>query len=115
MKSHPKKSHIKKSASRAHAKKATIKQTGSQADPNKALYEKRPWLKFYLKEVSPDVKIPEKSAVETFDEATDKWKDRTAIIFYGRKISDRDLRDHVDKFATAMNDLGVKKGDTVAL
>jgi hypothetical protein len=57
MKAHPKK---------AHPKKAESKET----DPNKAIYEKRPWLKFYLKEVPKDVKIPEKSAVETFDEAT---------------------------------------------
>jgi long-chain acyl-CoA synthetase len=85
------------------------------ADSNKAKYESRPWLKFYLKEVPADVKIPEKSVVETFDEATDKWKDRTAVIFYGRKISYRELRDHVDRFATAMQDLGVKKGDRVAL
>ena len=79
------------------------------SDSNKAKYEARPWLKFYLKEVPPDVQIPEKSAVETFDEATDKWKDRTAIIFYGRKISYSELRDHVDRFATALHDLGVKK------
>src|SRR4030066_701623 len=85
------------------------------ADPNKAKYESRPWLKFYLKEVPPDVEIPQKSAVETFDEATDKWKDRTAIIFYGKKISYRELRDQVDRFATALHDLGVKKGDRVAL
>jgi len=84
-------------------------------DPNKAKYESRPWLKFYLKEVPPDVEIPQKSAVETFDEATDKWKDRIAIIFYGRKISYRELRDHADRFATALHDLGVKKGDRVAL
>ena len=85
------------------------------ADPNKAKYESRPWLKFYLKEVPPDVEIPQKSAVDTFDEATDKWKDRTAVIFYGKKISYRELRDHVDRFATALHDLGIKKGDRVAL
>ncbi|MCJ7515440.1 MAG: AMP-binding protein [Dehalococcoidia bacterium] len=107
MKAHPKKAQLKK----AQPKKAESK----QSDSNKAIYEKRPWLKFYPKEVPPDVKIPEKSAVETFDEATDKWKDRTALVFYGRKISYRELRDHVDRFATAMQDLGVKKGDRVAL
>jgi len=51
------------------------------ADKNKAIYESRPWLKHYLKEVPKDIKIPEKSAVETFDEATGKWKDRTALVF----------------------------------
>src|SRR4030042_528841 len=84
-------------------------------DTNKAIYESRPWLKFYLKEVPPDIKIPDKSAVEIFDEAATKWKNRTALIFYGRKISYRELKDHVDRFATAMQDLGVKKGDRVAL
>jgi len=81
----------------------------------KTKYEERPWLKFYLKEVPPDVDIPEQSVVETFDKATDKWKDKTALIFYGRKISYRELRDQADRFATALGDLGVKKGERVAL
>jgi len=81
----------------------------------KTKYEERPWLKFYLKEVPPDVDIPEQSVVETFDKATDKWKDKTALIFYGRKISYRELRDQADRFATALSDLGVKKGERVAL
>jgi long-chain acyl-CoA synthetase len=85
------------------------------ADTNKAIYESRPWLKFYLPEVPADIKMADKSAVEIFDEATDKWKGRTAVIFYGRKMSYRELRDHVDRFATALHDLGVKKGDRVAL
>jgi len=81
----------------------------------KTKYEERPWLKFYLKEVPSDVDIPEQSVVETFDKATDKWKDKTALIFYGRKISYRELRDQADRFATALGDLGVKKGERVAL
>ncbi|MBM4453498.1 MAG: long-chain fatty acid--CoA ligase [Chloroflexi bacterium] len=55
------------------------------------------------------------SVVDDFDESTEKWKDRTALVFYGRKISYKELRDHVDRFATALHDLGVKKGDKVAL
>lgn len=78
-------------------------------------YEERPWLKFYLEGVPPDVDIPEQSVIQTFDEATEKWKDKTALIFYGKKISYSELRDQVDRFATALFDLGIKKGDKVAL
>jgi len=81
----------------------------------KTRYESRPWLQFYLEGVPSDVDIPDKSVVQTFDEATEHWKDKTALIFYGRKMSYKELRDHVDRFATAMQDLGVKKGDRVAL
>ena len=78
-------------------------------------YLERPWLKFYLEGVPADVDIPEESVVDNFNEMTEKWKDRTAIIFYGRKISYKELRDQVDRFATALCDLGVKKGDKIAL
>ena len=81
----------------------------------KTQYEERPWLKFYLPGVPPDVDIPEQSVVETFDEATDKWKDKTALVFYGRKMSYRELREQTDRFASALVALGVKKGDRVAL
>ena len=82
---------------------------------NKAKYMERPWLKFYLKEVPPDIDISEQSVVQTFNEATEKWKNKTAGIFYGRKISYGELRDQTDRFATALCDLGIKKGDKVAL
>ncbi|MGA2463733.1 MAG: AMP-binding protein [Thermodesulfobacteriota bacterium] len=79
------------------------------------VYEEKPWLKHYPADVPSEIQIPVKSVNKAFDEATEKWKDRTAIIFYGRKIKYRELRGKVDRFATALSHLGVKKGDVVAL
>jgi long-chain acyl-CoA synthetase len=84
-------------------------------DENKAKYEARPWLKWYLPGVPTDVEVEEKSVVDTFDETTDKWKDKTAIVFYGRKMSYKELRDQADRFAAALHDMGIKKGDKIAL
>lgn len=81
----------------------------------KSVYEERSWLKYYPSDVPAEVDIPDKSVSQAFDEVTEKWKDKTAVIFYGRKISYRDLREKVDRFATALADLGIKKGDRVAL
>jgi long-chain acyl-CoA synthetase len=84
-------------------------------DENKAKYEARPWIKWYLPGVAPDITVEEKSVVDTFNENTEKWKDKTAVVFYGRKVSYKELRDQVDRFATALHDLGIKKGDKIAL
>jgi long-chain acyl-CoA synthetase len=81
----------------------------------KALYMEKPWLKFYPEGVLSEVKITEQSIPEVFDEVTEKYKNNTALIFYGKKISYHLLRELVDRFATALADLGVAKGDTVAL
>ena len=81
----------------------------------KAFYMEKPWLKFYPEGVSSEVKITEQSIPEVFDEVTGKYKNNTALIFYGKKISYQLLRELVDRFATALADLGVSKGDTVAL
>jgi len=84
-------------------------------DENKAKYEARPWIKWYLEGVAPDITVEERSVVDTFNETTEKWKDKTAVVFYGRKVSYKELRDQVDRFATALHDLGIKKGDKIAL
>lgn len=78
-------------------------------------YLEKPWLKSYPKEVPADIEIPVESIPQAFDKAVKRWRNRTAIIFYGRRISHLELKDHVDRFATALFDLGVKKGDKVAL
>ena len=81
----------------------------------KAKYNERPWLKFYPEGVPANIEIPERSLPEVFDEVTSKYSNKTAIIFYGNRISFKELREDVDRFATALYELGIEKGDKVAL
>jgi long-chain acyl-CoA synthetase len=78
-------------------------------------YLAKPWLKFYQKGVSATVDVPLKSVPQMFDEATERAPGRTAVVFYGREISYRELRETTDRLACALAKLGVKKGDRVAL
>jgi long-chain acyl-CoA synthetase len=80
-----------------------------------SVYEQRPWIKSYPEGVRFDVGAPEQSISEAFDKATDKWKNKTAIVFYGNEISYKTLRDSVDRFATALHDLGIRKGDRILI
>lgn len=50
-----------------------------------------------------------------FDKMVETYPDRTAIIYLGEKFTYAHLKDLIDRFATALNRLGVKKGDKVVL
>lgn len=78
------------------------------------VYEQRPWLNSYPSGVPHNVDIPRESVGEAFDRATEKWANKNAVIFYGKKIKYRELREKVDSLAAALTELGVEKGDVVA-
>jgi len=52
---------------------------------------------------------------QVFDEVTSKYSGKTALIFYGNRVSFGKLREEVDRFATALYELGIRKGDRLAL
>ncbi|MEK7438621.1 MAG: AMP-binding protein, partial [Pseudomonadota bacterium] len=83
-------------------------------DP-KSVYLSRPWLKFYEPGVPANPEVPLKSVPQAFDEATTLYGAKTALVFYGREISFRELRDHTDRLAAALAGFGLKKGDRVGL
>ena len=43
-----------------------------------------------------------------------KYPDNLAIVYMDREMTFRELQDQVDRFATALSDIGIKKGDVVA-
>jgi len=81
----------------------------------KEYYLSKPWLKYYPDGVPAEVDVPAVSVPERFDQMAEKYGNKTALIFYGRKISYRELKEMSHRFAAALADLGLKKGDTVAL
>jgi long-chain acyl-CoA synthetase len=90
-------------------------QTHEETMNQKAAYLSKPWLKFYPEGVPEAPQIPEISVPELIDRLTDKYSGKTALIFYGEKITYGRLKELIHRFATGLADLGVKKGDTVAL
>jgi len=87
----------------------------SKSDKAREEYEKRPWLKWYPEGVPSDIEVPEKSIIDMVDEAVGKWGGKTAIVFYGKKMKHKEIRDLSLRFATALHDLGIRKGDMVAV
>ncbi|MDY7036644.1 MAG: AMP-binding protein [Thermodesulfobacteriota bacterium] len=81
----------------------------------KSIYEQQPWLNTYHEGCPAKIQIPEISVRQAFEETTEKWKHKIAMIYYGKKITYQELREKVDRLATALSDLGIHKGDRVAL
>ena len=72
------------------------------------------WLKSYASSVPPEIDIEKINPSEALTRTAQRFPDNTALIFQGTKISFKKLDEMVSRFASALTDLGVKPGDTVA-
>jgi len=50
-----------------------------------------------------------------FEQACEKYPNNTAVIFLGDRFSFRRLKEMVDRFATGLTELGVRKGDRILI
>lgn len=61
------------------------------------------------------VTIPNLTLSQVLEESASRWPDNMAISYYGEKWTYSELKEQVDAFASALQQIGVQKGDRVAL
>ncbi|NQU15253.1 MAG: long-chain fatty acid--CoA ligase [Desulfobacteraceae bacterium] len=77
--------------------------------------EERIWHKAYAPQVPPSVDYEEITLPAALERTAGNFPDTTALIMMGKRITYKELDDLVNCFATALADLGIQKGDKVAL
>ncbi|NLA05486.1 MAG: long-chain fatty acid--CoA ligase [Firmicutes bacterium] len=73
------------------------------------------WLKSYEPAVPHEIDYPEVSLYEMFKLTAERFPDNKAVSFMGGELTYRELLAQIDAFAAALQGLGVKKGDRVAI
>ena len=73
------------------------------------------WLKNYEPEVPHTIDYPKLSLYQMFKQTAGRYASNEAVSFMGRVLTYRELLSLVDAFAAALEGLGIKKGDRVAI
>ena len=79
-------------------------------------YADKPWLKSYkigAFKLKTTIDYPKKPLFSILDETAEKFPTKDAYYYLGKRMKYRELKHQVEKFANALINLGVKKGDKV--
>ena len=75
----------------------------------------RPWLAHYEPGGPSEVDIPECTVDALLRRAAERWPERDALVFFDKRTTFRELDQAADRFAHALQRLGVRPGDRVSL
>ncbi|MBW1889456.1 MAG: long-chain fatty acid--CoA ligase [Deltaproteobacteria bacterium] len=73
------------------------------------------WHKSYAPGVPKSIDYEKITISEALARSAEKFPDRTALNYMGRRISYKALNDMVNQFARALQDMGIKAGDKVGV
>ncbi|MBI3583522.1 MAG: long-chain fatty acid--CoA ligase [Nitrospinae bacterium] len=73
------------------------------------------WLKKYPDDIPSSIEYPNKTIADLLSDTAKRFPQKRAIIFFGKKINYKELHNLTIKFANALIDMGIKKGDRVAI
>jgi long-chain acyl-CoA synthetase len=74
-----------------------------------------PWINHYEKGVPVHLAIPEHALGWLLEQAAHRYPTKTALIYYGTKVTYGQLLQYTNRFASALLRLGVQKGDRIAV
>jgi long-chain acyl-CoA synthetase len=74
-----------------------------------------PWIRHYEQGVPTRIDVPDRPLTWLLDNTASHYPGNTAILYYGTKLTYAQLSSMANRFAIALQRLGIKKGDRVAL
>jgi len=77
--------------------------------------EERIWHKAYAQGVPPSLDYEEITLHDALERTAKRFPHTVALVMMGKKITYRELDERVNRFAAALTELGIRKGDKVAL
>lgn len=82
---------------------------------DEACFAAHPWVRHYEQGVPAHLAVPDHPLTWILDDTARRYPDHTACIYYGTKLTYAQLSRHAYCFASALQRLGVQKGDRVAI
>lgn len=89
--------------------------TTDPARPGVSDADAAPWRQHYDPAVPTQIAYPRVPLYRLLDDAAARHPERACARFFGRRFSYRQIQEQADRFVAAMGELGVCKGDRVAL
>jgi long-chain acyl-CoA synthetase len=96
-------------------KKKKVEKTPVKEEPEKVEPAEKPWFKFWPEGVPKHIDFPEIPLQELLMKSAREFPEKTAIVYFDKGMTYRELNNLSDKFAAALDGLGVKKGEKVAI
>ena len=79
------------------------------------IYGEKPWLKFYHDIIAEFPTVENISLTELFEKSVNDYTFKTAITFYDKTWSYKDVYTISEQFAASIHSLQFKKGDRLAV
>jgi long-chain acyl-CoA synthetase len=79
------------------------------------MYAQKPWLKFYEPHVPEHLDYPQTTLPAALANTAAQYPDRPMVVFKDRRLTYRQVDEAVDRFAAALQRLGVARGSLVAI